>query len=123
MARNTDVTENTEAEASTEAAPAAPKVDKREKKITLPDGTSVNRTTKIRELWATGDWDRSTIRDFINKECTSEDDAHVIAYQIVNAAVKDQAGGPNAAFAERKAAVKAAKKAPAPAVAEPAAAE
>lgn len=103
--------------ASTEpAAPAEPKTDKRHKMISVPvaegeEPRLVKRTDYIRELWATGNHDRSSIRDHINKECTSDDESHVIAYQIVNAAVKDQAGGPSAEFVANKAARKEAAKA------------
>ena len=123
---NTDVnesTENTEAntEANTgagvEAAPAAeaPKVDKRHKKITVinEDGSTreVNRTDYIRELWAAGSMTRGEIRDHLKNECSADDGANDIAYQIVFAATKDLAGGPSEAELQRRKAAKEAEKA------------
>lgn len=99
--------ENTEVEATEEA----PKIDKRARWITTPDGETVNRTEYIRKLWATGDWDRSMITAHINDECTSENGENSIAYQIVFAATKDQPGGPSAEFLAKKEAEKEAKKA------------
>lgn len=106
--------ETTNTEAAGEVA-KAPKEDKRSKLITVPDGAGgtrqVKRTEYIRELWASGNYDRSAIRDHLRDECTSEDGSHDIVYQIVNAAVKDQEGGPSAEFLAAKAASKEAAKA------------
>lgn len=118
--------ETTNVETAAPAEAAAPKEDKRSKLITVPDGEGgtrqVKRTEYIRELWASGNYDRSAIRDHLRDDCTSEDGSHDVKYQIVNAAVKDQDGGPNAEFAAKKAAAKEqAKKAKADAKAEKAA--
>lgn len=113
------VTETAEApvEAAPAAVPAAPKVDKRHKKITVPapdaeDGTpqtrDVNRTDFIRELWAGRTMTRAQIRDYLANKCTSVDGSHDVVYQIIFAATKDLDGGPTEA---QLAAVKAAKEA------------
>ena len=80
-------------EGAGEGEAVAPKQDRRIKQLMLPDGTLRVRTEFIRELWASCEYSRAAIRDYINKECKERDGSALnIPFQTVFQATHDQPG-------------------------------